>query len=192
MGADLLTRGYQPGFRSLWVPRLPDLIPVQGEPRGTVDIVQGQEKHPSRWTCAQEELSVPEASKEGPAGGLGALGRGWRPVGWTPEGPVLLHLTALGLHPSSLCPISGLLSASPQCQDLGSSTWTLCQGSPWAPLSVEGRPPWDPSPPEMEQLQKLCSSVPEVPLLSQDALGVGAEMSPGTTPRCPHRSGTLG
>ena len=34
----------------------------------------------------------------------GALGRGWRPVGWTPEGPVLLHLTALGLHPSSLCP----------------------------------------------------------------------------------------
>ena len=92
-----------------------------------------------------------------------------------------------------LCvPISGLLSASPQCQDLGSSTWTLCQGSPWAPLSVEGRPPWDPSPPEMEQLQKLCSSVPEVPLLSQDALGGGAEMSPGTTPRCPHRSGTLG
>ena len=92
-----------------------------------------------------------------------------------------------------LCvPISGLLSASPQCQDLGSSTWTLCQGSPWTPLSVEGRPPWDPSPPEMEQLQKLCSSIPEVPLLSQDALGVGAEMSPGTTPRCPHRSRTLG
>ena len=88
-----------------------------------------------------------------------------------------------------LCvPISGLLSASPQCQDLG----RLCQGSPWAPLSVEGRPPWDSSPPGMDQLQKLCSSVPEVPLLSQDALGGGAELSPGTRPTCSHRSGTLG
>ena len=76
VGADLQTRGYQPGFRSLWVPRLPDLIPVQGEPRGAMGIVQWQENHPSRWTCALEELSVPEASKEGLAGGLGALGRG--------------------------------------------------------------------------------------------------------------------
>ena len=84
-----------------------------------------------------------------------------------------------------LCvPISGLLSASPQCQDLGQLHLET--------LSGEGRPPWDPSPPEMEQLQKLGSSVLEVPLVSQEALGGGAEMSPGTRPRCPHRSGTLG
>ena len=109
----------------------------------------------------------------------GALGRGWRPVGWTPEGPVLLHLTALGLYPSSLCPHqwSALsLSAVPGPGQLHLET-----------LSLEGRPPWDPSPPEMEQLQKLGSSVLEVPLVSQEALGGGAEMSPGTRPRCPHR-----
>ena len=133
MGADLQTRGYQPEFRSLWVPRLPDLIPVQGEPRETMGIVQWQEKHPSRWTCAQEELSVPEASKEGLAGGLGALGRGQRLVGWTPEGPVLLHLTALGMHPSSLCPHQWSALSLPPCQDLG-------QLQP-EPLSGEERPP---------------------------------------------------
>ena len=179
MGADLQTRGYQPEFRSLWVPRLPNLIPVQGEPRETMGIVQWQENHPSRWTCAQEELSVPEAPKEGPTGGVsGALGRGWRPVGWTPEGPVLLHLTALGLHPSSLCPHQWSALSLPAVPGPGAA--------PPGDSVGEGRPPWDPSPPETEQLQKLVP-VPEVPLLSQDTLGGGAEMSPGTRPRCPHR-----
>ena len=87
--ADLQTRGYQPEFRSLWVPRLSDLIPVQGEPRETMGIVQWQENHPSRWTCAQEELSVPEAPKEGLVGGLWGFGE---------------RVAACGLDPRRPCP----------------------------------------------------------------------------------------
>ena len=160
MGTDLQTRGYQPGFRSLWVPRLPDLIPVQGEPRETMGIVQWQENHPSRWMCAQEELSVPEASKEGPAGGLGALGRGWRPVGWTPEGPVLLHLTALGLHPSSLCPHQWSALSLPTVPGPGQLHLETLSGEPLG-SSVSGgktpvglQSPWDGS---TAEAMFLCS-----------------------------------
>ena len=112
-------------------------------------IVQWQENHPSRWTCAQEELSVPEASKEGPAGGVWGFGQRVAACG-------LDHLTALGPHPSSLCPISGLLSASPQCQDLRQLQVETLAG--------EGRPPWDLNPSEMEQLQNC---VPLFPLLQK-------------------------
>ena len=77
----------------------------------------------------------------------GALGRGWRPVGWTPEGPVLLHLTALGLHPSSLCPHQWSALSLPTVPGPGAA--------PPGDSVGEGRPPWDPSPPETEQLQKL-------------------------------------
>ena len=121
VGADLQTRGYQPGFRSLWVPRLPDLIPVQGEPRETMGIVQWQENHPSRWTCAQEELSVPEASKEGPVGG--SLGLWGEDGGLDPEGPVLSPLTALWLPSSRLCPHQWPPHGA---RTWGSSTWRLC------------------------------------------------------------------
>ena len=95
MGSRL--RGCLLGSRSLWVPRLPDLILVKGEPRERMGIVQWQENHPSRWTCAQEELSVPEASKKGQWGGVWGFGERVAACG-------LDHLTALGLHPSSLCP----------------------------------------------------------------------------------------
>ena len=137
--------------------------------------------HPGVLRRSSQSLRLQRKGRQGVSG---ALGRGWRPVGWTPEGPVLLHLTALGLHPSSLCPhqwsaLSLLSVPGPGAAPPGDSVG-------------EGRPPWDPSPPEMEQLQKLGSSVLEVPLVSQEALGGGAEMSPGTRPRCPHRSGTLG
>ena len=148
VGADLQTRGYQPEFRSLWVPRLPHLIPVQGEPRETMGIVQWQENHPSRWTCAQEELLVPEAPKEGPAGGsLGLWGEG----GSLWAGPQKALSFSTSWHWACtlvLCvPISGLLSAFPQFQDLGQLHLET--------LSGEERPPWDPSLPEMEQLRTL-------------------------------------
>ena len=178
MGSRL--RGCLLGSRSLWVPRLPDLILVKGEPRERMGIVQWQENHPSRWTCAQEELSVPEASKEGPAGGVWGFGERVAACG-------LDHLTALGLHPSSLCPISGLLSASPQCQDLRQLQVETLAG--------EGTPPWDLNPSEMEQLQNCVPLFPllqKFPSLPRTPLEGGAEMSPGTRLRCPYRSWTLG
>ena len=59
--------------------------------------------HPGGRVLRRSSQSL-RLQRKGRRGVSGALGRGWRPVGWTPEGPVLVHLTALGLHPSSLCP----------------------------------------------------------------------------------------
>ena len=123
--------------------------------------------------CAQEELSVPEASKEGPVGGgggLGAMGRGWRSVGWTPEGPVLAPLPALGLPSSRLCPHQWSVLGLPTVPGPGAAP--PGDSVTHAPLSGDGRPPWDPSPSEMEQLQKLGS-----PLLC-------CSRSSPTFPRC--------
>ena len=70
-----------------------------------------------------------------------------------------------------LCvPISGLLSASPQCQDLGQLHLET--------LSGEGRPPWDPSPPEMEQLQKLVPLFRKFPSFARMPLGRGCLQGP--------------
>ena len=121
-------------------------------------IVQWQENHPSRWTCAQEELSVPEASKKGQWGGVWGFGERVAACGLDPEGPVLAPLTALGLHPSSLCPHQWSVLGLPIVPRPGAalSGDSVTQ----APLSEDGRPPWDPSPSEMEQLEKLGSPLP--------------------------------
>ena len=110
-------------------------------------IVQWQKNHPSRWTCAQEELSVPEASKEGLAGGLGALGRGQRLVGWTPEGPVLLHLTALGMHPSSLCPHQWSALSLPTVPGPGQLYLDTLSGEPLGSSVSAGKTPMGPQSP---------------------------------------------
>lgn len=157
-GADLQTRGSQPGCRSLWVPRLPDSIPAQSEPRETMGIVQWQENCPSRWTCAQDELSVPEASKEGSVGSLWGFGARVAACGLDPRRPVLPHLSALGLHPSSLCP----------------HRWSAL-GLPTAPgPGAAPPPPSDPVPLRWSNCRSwvpLCHAALEVPFLSQDALG---------------------
>ena len=84
-----------------------------------------------------------------------AMGRGWRPVGWTPEGPVLAPLTALGLPSSRLCPHQWSVLGLPIVPGAGAASPgdSVTQAS----LSGDGRPPWVPSPSEMEQLQKLGS-----------------------------------
>ena len=148
MGCDPQPGAGQPGSWSLWVPRLPDSIPVQAELREMIGVIQCEENHPSRWTCAQEELSVPEASKEGPVGGggLGAMGRGWRPVGWTPEGPVLAPLPALGLPSSRLCPHQWSVLGLPTVPGPGAAP--PGDSVTHAPLSGDGRPPWGLSPSE--------------------------------------------
>ena len=105
-------------------------------------VVQWQENRPSRWTCAQEELSVPKASKEGSVGSLGLWGEG----GGLWAGPQ----KALSFPTSQrwgcalvLCvPIGGLLSVSPQRRDLGQLhlphgtpvplRWSNCRS--WVPL----------------------------------------------------------
>ena len=128
-------------------------------------VVQWQENRPSRWTRAQEELSVPKASKEGSVGSLGLWGEG----GGLWAGPQ----KALSFPTSQrwgcalvLCvPIGGLLSVSPQRWDLGQLH--LPHGTPV---------------PEMEQLQKLGSPVPRGSGSSPfPRMLWGTEMSPGTT-----------
>ena len=105
-------------------------------------------------------------------GSLWGFGERVVACGLDPEGPVLSLLTALGLHPSSLCPISGLFLASPWCQDLGQlyletlSHRLPCQGmgdphgTP-APLRWSNCRSWAP----------LFHPAPEVPQLSPDAWG---------------------
>ena len=145
MGSDPQPGAGQPGSWSLWVPRLPDSIPAQAELRELMGIIQCEENRPSRWTCAQEEFSVPETSKEGP-------------VGWTPEGPVLAPLTALGLPSSHLCPHQWSVFGLPTVPGPGAAP--PGDSVTQAPLSGDGRPSWDPSLSEMEQLQKLGLPLP--------------------------------
>lgn len=83
------------------------------------------------------------------------MGRGWRPVGWTPEGPVLAPLTALRLPSSRLCPHQWSVLGLPTVPGPGAAS--PGDSVTQAPLSGDGRPSWDPSLSEMEQLQKLGS-----------------------------------
>ena len=135
-------------------------------------VIECQENRPSRWTCAQEELSVPETSKEGLWGVSGALGRGWRPVGWTQKALFLPLSQHWGCTLVLCVPISGLFLASPLCQDLGQlyletlSHRLPCQrmgdphGTP-VPLRWSNWRSWAP----------LFHPAPEVPQLSPDAWG---------------------
>ena len=91
-------------------------------------------------------------------GSLWGFGERVEACGLDPEGPVLAPLTALGLHPSSLCPHQWSVLGLPTVPRPGAalSGDSVTQ----APLSEDGRPPWDPSPSEMEQLEKLGSPLP--------------------------------
>ena len=138
-----------------------------------IGVIQCEENHPSRWTCAQEELSVPEASKEGPVGeSLGLLGEG----GGLWAGPQKALFLPLSQHwgcPQVVCvPISGLFLASPRCQDLGQlhletlSHRLPCQGM--------GDPPGTSAPLRWSSCRswaRLFHAAPEVLQLSPDAWG---------------------
>ena len=127
--------------------------------------------HPGGHVLRRSSQSL-RLQRKGCGGVSGALGRGWQPVGWTPEGPVLAPLTALGLHPSSLCPHQWSVLGLPTVPGPGQlhletlSHRLLCQGrrdphgTP-APLRWSNCRSWAP----------LFHPAPEVPQLPPDAWG---------------------
>ena len=96
--------------------------------------------------------------RKGRWGGLWGYGERVVACGLDPEGPVLAPLTALWLPSSRLCPHQWSVLGLPTVPGPGAAP--PGDSVTQAPLSGDGRPPWDPSPSEMEQLQKLGSPLP--------------------------------